>query len=47
MESPQENYEEPAEENIESEIVARQYRENLKMQEALKKQQEWRNLIEE
>ena len=47
MKSPEENGDKTAEELAKVEITARQYRENLKMQEALKKQEQWRDLLEE
>jgi hypothetical protein len=40
-------FDEAVEEAIKSEIMADQYKENLKIQEALKKQEEWRDLIED
>lgn len=47
MKSPEENGDKTAEELAKVEITARQYRENLKMQEALKKQDKWRDLLDE
>ncbi len=47
MKSSEENVDEAVEETIKSEIVGQQFRENLKMQDALKKQEGWRDLIED
>ncbi len=47
MKSPEEKVDKAVEEVIKSEIMAKQHRENLKIQDALKKQEGWRDLIED
>ncbi len=46
MESPKNNVDKAVEEDIKSELLNKRYKENLKIQEALKKQKEWLELIE-
>ncbi len=46
MNSSEENVDRAVEDAILLEIEAKQYRENLKIQDALKKQEGWRDLIE-
>jgi len=47
MKSPKNNVDEAVEEAIKSELMDKRYKENLKIQEALKKQEEWLELIED
>lgn len=47
MKSQKNNVDEIVEEVIKSEILANKHKENLKIQEALKKQEEWIELIED
>jgi hypothetical protein len=45
MKSSENNVDEAVEEAIKSELMVKRYKENLKIQEALKKQDEWIELI--
>lgn len=47
MKSLENNVDEAVEEAIKSELMDKRYKENLKIQEALKKQEEWLSLIED
>ena len=47
MKSLENNVDEAVEEVMKSEIATKQHKENLKIQEALKKQEGWRDLIED
>ena len=47
MATPEDDADKTTEEKMKSEITARQIRENQKMQQALKEQRQWRDLIED
>ncbi|MCP3873714.1 MAG: hypothetical protein GY699_11230 [Desulfobacteraceae bacterium] len=47
MKLSENNVDEAVEETIKSEILANQHKENLKIREALKKQEEWQGLLED
>ena len=47
MRSSKNNVDEAVEETIKSELLDKRYKENLKIQKALKKQEEWLKLIED
>lgn len=47
MKSPKNNVDEAVEEAIKSALMDKRYKENLKIQEALEKQEEWLKLIED
>lgn len=47
MKSPKNNVDEAVEEAIKAELMDKRHKENLKIQETLKKQEEWLELIKD